>query len=173
MATKAHQIPAPALVLGLAGLIPFVACAFFAWFPGVGVFIGTMTGIMSESGEASNTFVNAKALLGLGAYGAVILSFLGGVRWGNLINNKNKIKQWSPLILSVIPSLIAWPALLLTSSWMLSILAAGFVLQYATDVEGVKQKLLPVWFGRLRTMLTTGAVLSLLAGLISAALLNY
>jgi len=170
MRAKSHHIPMPALTLGIAGLLPFFACAFITWVPSAGTVFSFLMGPQSESGTAYSDMIKQKAVLGLGAYGAVILSFLGGVRWGNLLHNKTKINQWIPLTMSVVPSLIAWPALLLPTSWMLSILAAGFVLQYATDVEGVRQKILPIWFGRLRTTLTTGAVLSLLAGLLAAAI---
>lgn len=165
MAAKSLAIPLPALSLGLGGLIPFFACAFFAWFPAP---LASMLQI-SPSGISNIDLVQQKAILALGTYGAVILSFLGGIRWGNLLSNKTKVQQWMPLTLSVVPSLIAWPALLLPSLWMLSLLAAGFVLQYASDVEAVRNKLLPPWFGRLRTILTSGATVSLLAGLLAAA----
>jgi hypothetical protein len=170
MASKAQFIPIPALVLGIAGLIPFIGCAALACLPELG---STMLGSspFSRSGGAiSSNAIQQKAVFALGAYGAIILSFLGGVRWGNLLSSKTHIRRWGPLLLSVLPSLIAWPALLLPAAWTLSVLAAGFVLQYAYDVEGVRQKILPIWFGKLRTILTTGATISLLAGLIAIAL---
>ncbi len=166
MAAKTQAIPAPALTLGLAGLIPFILCALFAWLPDL--LASLWPG--SNGGQPSSELVRQKAILGLGTYGAVILSFLGGVRWGNVLSNKVQVRRWVPLTLSVIPSLIAWPALLLPASWMLSILAAGFVLQYAADVEAVRQKILPAWYARLRTLLTTGTTVSLLAGLIADVL---
>jgi len=170
MANKAQVIPTPALVLGIAGLIPFIVCAALAWLPELGLsVIGNLTP-SSQASFMSNTEIQQTAVFALGAYGAIILSFLGGIRWGNLVSSKTQLNHWGPLFISVLPSLIAWPALLLPSVWMLSVLAAGFVLQYAYDVEGVKQKILPVWFGRLRTILTTGAVFSLLTGLLATAL---
>lgn len=170
MASKAQTIPTPALVLGITGLFPFIACAALACLPELG---STLLGnsLFSRSGETmSSNAIQHEAVFALGAYGAIILSFLGGVRWGNLLNSKTQLRYWGPLILSVVPSLIAWPALLLPNAWMLSVLAAGFVLQYAYDVEGVRQKTLPIWFGKLRTILTTGATVSLLAGLLAIAL---
>lgn len=148
---KHHAIPQPALILGLAGLIPFVVAAIATLLPDAGV----------SSAWATNS---------LGAYGAVILSFLGGVKWGVLLNDKAGLKLWRPIILSVIPSLIAWVALLLPAIAMLSIIAAAMVWQYFLDTKSVNQKKLPEWYGRLRTILTTGAVLSLLAGLIAQVL---
>lgn len=165
MAAKSLVIPTPALVLGLAGLIPFLTCALLAWIPNL------LTTFVqdSASGFSNAELIQQKAILALGAYGAVILSFLGGIRWGVVVNNKTQVRRWGPLALSVVPSLIAWPALLLPAVWMLSLLAAGFVLQYAADIEAVRHKVLPSWFGRLRTLLTSGAVIALLAGLLAAA----
>jgi hypothetical protein len=170
MVSKTQISPTPALVLGIAGLIPFIACAALVCLPELG---STLLGstLLSNSGDAlSGNAIQQKAAFALGAYAAIILSFLGGVRWGNLLNSKTQLHHWGPLLLSVLPSIIAWPALLLPTAWMLSLLAAGFVLQYAYDLEGVKRKVLPAWFGKLRTILTTGATISLLAGLLAIAL---
>lgn len=141
-----QAIPTPALVLGLGGLIPFFTTAILVWLP-------------THNGYSDI------ATLALGGYGAVILSFLGGVRWGNLLFDHERMQQWMPLTLSVLPSLIAWPALMLPPVWMLALLAAGFVLQYALDVAAGKREELPTWFLRLRLILTCGAVFSLLVGL--------
>lgn len=170
MASKAQIIPAPPLVLGITGLIPFIACAALACLPELGPTLPGNSFFSSSGDTMSSTAIQHKAVFALGAYGAIILSFLGGVRWGNLLNSKSQLRHWGPFTLSVLPSLIAWPALLLPNAWMLSLLAAGFVLQYAYDVEGVRQKILPIWFGKLRTILTTGATISLLVGLLAIAL---
>lgn len=145
--TRKHTIPPTALVLGLAGLIPFIGAALAA-------------ALLNEDLAEQGT-------LALGTYGAVILSFLGGVKWGVLINDKAGLKLRTPIFLSVVPSLIAWIALLLPTIAMLSLLAAAMVFQYFLDTESVHQKKLPQWYGQLRLILTTGAVLSLLVGLIA------
>ncbi len=150
MAKSQLRIPTPALVLGLGGLLPFFTSAY-----------------LSFSADIKSS---AMGLLSLGTYGAVILSFLGGIRWGLVLNNKSQVQKWAPLTWSVVPSLIAWPALLLPSRYMLSVLAVGFLFQYAMDNEAIKAKKMPTWFGRLRLILTTGAVLSLLAGLLSTVI---
>lgn len=175
MASRAQAIPLPALVLGIGGLIPFVVPAATLCFPHWGSQLletiwQSSSPATAESQAQKIESLRRLASLSLGAYGAVILSFLGGVRWGNLLTNKTRLRQWGPLSLSVVPSLIAWPALLLPATWMLSLLAAGLVLQYALDVEALRRKELPAWFGRLRLILTTGAVVSLLVGLLAVAL---
>ena len=58
---EVRESPVPALTLGLAGLLPFVSVPIYL----------ALTGVFSPSLE----FAQA-------AYGASILSFLGGVRWG-------------------------------------------------------------------------------------------
>jgi len=171
MASKVQKIPKSALFLGLAGLLPFFTSALLAWLPSIAAPLSELIDSQGDLESVSSQTMRQQALTALAAYGAVILSFLGGVRWGNLLNDKSKIQQWSPLTLSVVPSLIAWPALLLGSMWALGILAAGFIIQYAFDIEAVRQKSLPAWFGKLRTILTTGAILSLLAGLLAHAFL--
>jgi len=62
MARSQWRIPTPVLVLGLAGLLPFFVSAFLSF--------------------GSDEKTAALGLLSLGTYGAVILSFLGGIRWG-------------------------------------------------------------------------------------------
>lgn len=147
---KKNQMPLPALLLGVAGLIPFVASAI--------------------ASVLLDTPVKTKASLALGAYGAVILSFLGGVKWGAALHDSKALKQWMPLALSVLPSIIAWFALLLPSMYSLSLLAIAFVGQYYLDNQSVQNGALPTWYGRLRMMLTTGAVLSILLGLVALLL---
>lgn len=147
---KNPQIPLPALLLGLAGLIPFVASA-----------------IASVVLEAP---FRDRASFSLGAYGAVILSFLGGVKWGAALHDPKALKQWAPLVLSVLPSIIAWFALLLPSMYSLSLLAVALVGQYYLDRQSVEQGVVPDWYGRLRMILTTGAVLSVLLGFVASFL---
>ncbi len=158
MQSKTLEIPLPALMLGVGGLLPFVATAIAVWHqPEIG-------------NKASSLNISEFALHALGAYGAVILSFLGGVRWGKLLDDDARLRQWSPLTLSVLPSLIGWCSLLLTPAAMLLLLIAGFAIQYALDLMAVRRLELPAWFGRLRLILSSGAVLSLIVALVGISL---
>lgn len=140
-----NTIPKPALVLGLAGLIPFVCSALLTL--------------------SDNADVQSFATMSLAAYGAVILSFLGGVKWGIALSDNNALTSWQPLILSVLPSIVGWLALLLPAIFMLIVLSAALVGQYCLDNNSVQQQKLPIWYGKLRLILSCGAVLSLLIGL--------
>lgn len=153
MNMQSASIPRPALILGLGGLLPF--------------FVTAIAALVLDNADPSSTTTSESAVKALGAYGAVILSFLGGVRWGKLLDEPDQLRQWLPLTLSVAPSLIAWPALLLPDTPMLMLLMAGFVIQYALDRAAVRHNHLPVWFGRLRLMLTCGAVASLALAFVS------
>lgn len=139
-------IPLPALVLGLGGLIPFAFGAAMVWCP---------VPVMAEHG-----------VILLGRYGAVILSFLGGVRWGRLLVDDASLARWWPLTLSILPSLAAWVALLLPETALFAVLAMGFILQYLVDRDAVESNRLPGWYGRLRLILTTGATLAIVSGLL-------
>lgn len=103
---RAAALPAGAQALGLAGLIPFVATAL-------------ATVLLPAGGWRE---LAARALLG---YGAVILSFLGGVHWGLVLRDR-PIRSFRPLAIGVLPSLAGWAALLLPYEQALALLVACF-----------------------------------------------
>ena len=143
------RIPAAALTLGLAGLVPFAACA------------------VAQILDLPQLPAVHAQFMGL-AYGAVILSFLGGIRWGHAMGNAGHCRTALELGGSVLPALAGWAALLLPPVPALSLLAAGFLVQALWDVIATDSGLLPRWFGKLRMILTVGAVLSLLVMLAAA-----
>ena len=125
------------------GLLPFLAGAVWVITPGLPL--------------------KSIALKALILYGAIILSFLGGVRWGLVIAKMNA-KLARPLIFSVIPSILGWVAALLEPRAGLLILALAFSSLYVADL---KLSLAPDWYKSLRLPLTVGAVMALLLGLIN------
>ena len=151
-AAGGDPIPRPAWVLGLGGLIPFIVAAAISWAPVADV--------------------RQTALVALAAYAAVILSFLGGVRWGALLRDEAALARWTPLGLAVLPSLIAWAALLLPEAAMLALLFAGLLLQFVLDARAAMRGELPRWYARLRVILSTGAAASVVAGFVAAIALG-
>lgn len=125
--------------LGYAGLAPFFGLALLSLF-----------GPESLAGWARG------ALL---AYGAVILSFVGALHWGRGLDAGDSVSAARLLIVSVLPALLGWMALLLPISAGLMLLACGFGAVYMFDRRA--WRLLP-WFLSLRMHLTAGAVSSLL-----------
>jgi hypothetical protein len=134
-----------AKALGYAGLIPFVVFSIGCWIP-----LPYVT--------------NAPYILI--TYGAVILSFMGAVHWGVAMANKDQ-QQGKFFISSVLPALIAWPALLLAQSLALVILLAGFIGLYTYDRSVEKAQALPGWYIPMRTRLTAVVVLCLASALLS------
>ncbi len=126
-----------AQALGYAGLIPFAALALDALVTG---------------------FVAAPlARMWLLAYGAVILSFLGGIMWGRCLNEP---EAGATLIVSILISLAGWSAILLSGPAAFWLLAGGFAAALAWDMGAA----LPPWFRRLRIHLSIGAILAMIAG---------
>jgi hypothetical protein len=138
------DVPAPAAVLGLAGVIPFAAGALCSFQP-----------------DTLGAFANVALL----AYGAVILSFLGGIHWGLAIGQRDP--SYRRLGLGVVPSLAGWVAFLLGGAAGLLLLAAAFVAVLALDVQLTRDGMAPTWFPRLRTLLTAAVVLCLLVAALS------
>lgn len=128
--------------LGYLGLIPFLA-----------------GGALALTGEPATRDVALRAVI---AYGAVIVSFLGGIHWGLALRaGANRAARL--LFVSVIPSLAGWLAVLLTPGTGLQVLIATFVFVWFYERATLWQSDFPAWFVRLRTHLTAVALIVLLA----------
>jgi hypothetical protein len=141
-------IPQTPLLLGLAGLVPFV------W--------GALT-LMSADLMAWSTQVLGARLSGpyVGlAYGVVILSFMSGVLWGFATRATGAFVPWG-YALSVLPALWAFFMTGMGPTGSAGSLIVGFVALLALDVLFARQGLTPVWWLRLRVLLTSIVVLCL------------
>ena len=132
-------IPFGARWLGLLGAVPFVTM--------------TVVAVTDISSGVDNIGV------GLRAYGALILSFLGGIQWGLAIRNSDgnaRTRQGLTmmLFLSIVPSLIGWTAVLVEELLGLGLLIVGFALVLIADVRMVNRGMGPRWHLRLRYPLT-------------------
>lgn len=127
-----------ARILGYAGLIPFVLVA-----------VGHLLG---------------RPVAGLGlAYGAVILSFLGGIQWGTALRMDSGQHR---LVASVVPSLIGWMALMFTQPFSSVMLIGGLAGQWLYDWRHQEGADWPEGFMTLRTHLSLGAGICLAALLV-------
>ncbi|XQU07787.1 DUF3429 domain-containing protein [Halomonas sp. LY9] len=108
------------------------------------------------------TVWQVSAIYGFTYYSAVILSFLGGVHWGSALQvpRANNARR---LILAMVPSLIAWPALLFSPITGLWVLLAGFLLMGGYDVSREGREGFPSWYLWLRCTLTVMVVIFHLA----------
>ncbi|XP_072297274.1 transmembrane protein 69-like [Eucyclogobius newberryi] len=139
------QGPKPALYLGFSGLIPFLSAPVLM--------------------AATSTFYPEVAYAQM-VYGASIVSFLGGARWGYALpEGSPALPDWKNLGNSVVPSLLAWMALLcmdnITEGVLVVIMGLGLSLHY--DLNILPQY--PSWFKAMRTILTLVATFSLVATL--------
>ncbi len=100
------------------------------------------------------------------SYGAVILSFVGALHWGFAmgLGTLSASQQNALFIWSVVPSLLAWPALLLSGAFGSAMLIVGFAAHYAQDIRLARQVALPPWFLPLRLRLTATACACLAVG---------
>lgn len=145
------RIPVSAFALGLAGLIPFAAGAVSQWLP--------LPLLTADTG--------LKLII---TYGAIILSFLGGIRWGTAIGPFDERRQALEFSASVLGSLVGLAAVFTAAVPALSLLIAGFLMQALWDLMSVEGGRLPQWFGKLRMLLTAGAVISLVVALVGVLL---
>jgi hypothetical protein len=141
-------IPRPALLLGLAGLIPFFWGAASQLVPA-----------LADWGTAAlgPRFVGPYVSL---SYGTVILAFMAGVLWGFATRAEGAVAT-SGYVLSVLPALWAFFFVgggpVSAAIW----LAAGFFGLLGLDALFWRQGLAPEWWMRLRLMLTAGVLLCL------------
>lgn len=142
------RIPPGAMALGLAGVIPFAVCAGALWL-------------------LDDRALQIEAARALAAYGAVILSFIGGVRWGAALGLP-PAQATAELVLAVIPSLLGWCALLLPGPTQpLLALMLGIAVFGIMDVREGARGTWPRWYSRQRLILTVLVLLCLTAGVLA------
>lgn len=141
-------IPPIVSCLGYGGLLPFVALAAATWF------------------DSNHSSLWRAALL---AYGAVILSFVGALHWGFAMSQSDMTtnRRTRSFVWSVVPSLLAWIALLVVSKYAVVLLAAGFLIHFWQDRRLVQLVNLPDWYLPLRLKLTLVACVSLFSSYLS------
>jgi Protein of unknown function (DUF3429) len=143
--------PVLPFVLGIAGLVPFVGLAIFWAF--------------------SFGLPRPTPILWIVWYGAAILSFLGGSRWGAEISNNPQSPNSLRLTLAMLPPLLGWLAAILVNELAfgaaLALLIAALGFQLAWDILAIRSGIFPRWYLPLRILLTVVAVLSLQAVAVS------
>lgn len=104
------------------------------------------------------------------AYGAIILSFVGALHWGLAMSlpelSERQRSVW--FTWSVVPALIAWPAVLLSPPLAALLLVFSFIAHYLQDRRLARQATLPGWYLPLRLRLSSVAVVCLVAGIFAS-----
>ncbi|MCZ4322671.1 DUF3429 domain-containing protein [Pseudomonas anguilliseptica] len=141
----ASQPPKLALLLGYAGLVPFVTGALGIWVTPEGWRVVVLAALLD--------------------YAAVILAFMGAIHWGPAMRAENASEPAQiQLGLSVVPPLLGWLAISggMPTSLALPLCLLAFGGLYTADLRAVKLGLAPQWYPSLRQPLTIIVCLSLL-----------
>jgi hypothetical protein len=131
------HVPLTACLIGLTGLIPFIAPAIVAL-------------------AGNPTWVSAQH-----SYAACILAFLGALHWGPALNGSAQ----RPILLltwGVIPSLIGWLALQQLYAMRAMVLVIGLCVTFAADIWLARFHRWPAYFLKLRAVLSAIACIGLL-----------
>jgi hypothetical protein len=137
------NIPRTPLLLGAAGLVPFVALALMLWALPVGY--------------------TETAVQWLLAYSAIILSFVGALHWGVALVHPEMGHRERGLLMgwSVVPALVAWVALALPPLAGTLVMLLMFIVQLVADHVLVRHFPVTPWFLHLRQRLTVVVVVCL------------
>lgn len=150
-------IPLSALVLALAGLLPFL------W--GAGAALSLLPAAWEDAVLLPRALRRPDLLI---AYGTIILCFMSGVLWGFATRGRG-LRAAGAYLASVVPAL--WPFFMLGDGRAadLLVLAFGFAGLLAFDWAFWRAGLAPPWWMRLRLPVSLVVVLCLLAGLAGRA----
>lgn len=132
-------VPLAVRTFGWLGVLPFWGCAAAA------------VAMPGEIGEEAG-----RLLL---AYGAVILSFLGGIRWGGTL--AGAAPETGELCRGIFPALVGWAAFFVPVEVGYCILALAFAVVLFDDCRASEQRLLPDWYPAIRIPLTLAVVAAL------------
>lgn len=150
------RIPSSALLLGLAGLIPFL------W--GASSSVSLLLEYMPVP-TLPPAFTSTTLLVN---YGTVVLCFMAGVIWGFAANVDGPLMP-SGLALSVIPALWIFVFSAQPDAVKLLALIGGFCGLLIIDYACVHLELAPPWWISLRLLLTGVVVFCLTIGFLFAA----
>ena len=137
-----------ARALGYAGLAPFVVLSLWLY------------AIAPDHEWRDGTIVL------LVVYGAVILSFLGGVRWGMALSD-GVDQAPADFAAAIVPALVGWLAVAMPPPYCFAVLAVAFAAHGAWDTLAVHQMKAPDWYGRMRMILTMVVVATMIVAFIA------
>lgn len=146
------NIPTPALILGFAGLIPFLYGAALVVLPAA-----TLPSIAQFNGTPDG----GRALLAL--YGTIILCFMAGCQWGFASRHGRK-PSWVELGLTVTPPLILLFMMGPSEKAACLLLTYLFALLLLIDSYFAKRTIVVYWWLSLRIPLTIVVSICLLTG---------
>jgi hypothetical protein len=160
----AQVVPQPALLWGVAGLIPYVSTA------GASIWLARKEHLVNLGLDKSMDAETASALL-LHAqniqvgYGAVLLSFLGAMHWGFEFSKYGGRIGNTRYAIGVLPLVLGWPTTLLAPQLALIGQWASFVVAWFIDLRATSAGWVPKWYSTYRFWLTLAVGTSIIATL--------
>lgn len=145
-------------ILTLAGILPFIASAALVFFA------DEFASLLKRDPDGARTMATI-GRISLLAYGAVIVSFMTGIKWGSELSENRPALRSHVMSFAVLPSILAWIVLvvgIVSQSWMagaMFILSGCFLLLLAWDLITEY----PDWYIQLRVTATLMACASLIA----------
>lgn len=143
-----YHIPWPALVLTVAGALPFL-------FLSIAPFMG-----FEPFGRPP--------IVVLALYALTILTFMGAIHWGLAMTRPAADTTWS-YVASVVPALVGWFSVaFLPMPVALRVIAVSFALLLLYDIRAARLLTAPPWYPVLRIPVTLVVVATLLLASIVA-----
>mgnify|MGYP003144516932 FL=1 len=145
--------PLSARLIGYGGLVPFAGTGIVSWF--------------LWPSETADAVLQVQLV-----YAALILSFLGGIRWGVAMTHAGDFKRRVPdglgtkLALAALPALGGWLALFTMREAAFLVLMLFFAAQAISDIRMVNNDEAADWYRPLRLQLTFFVELALAASLV-------
>ena len=146
---KEERIPRIAALTGVLSVAPLIVAAILAWTPAA---------------------PRALAVFASLAAGAVLLAFLGGLRGGLALGSLSQGRQARELLLSLAAMLAALAAFALPIHLGVALLITGFFLIALWTVLSSEDGYLPLWLGKLSSLVCGAAIIALIAVLIRVIL---
>lgn len=103
-------------------------------------------------------------------YGAVMLAFFAGLRWGMAYNRRDAAAAVTETAAGIAALLAAVLSLMVPALLSVVVLVAAFLLHGLWDLLASEAGYLPRWYGVLRNMLTVATVLSLMSFVVHLSL---
>ncbi|EOD50180.1 hypothetical protein GTA08_BOTSDO13611 [Neofusicoccum parvum] len=148
------EVPRQAYVLGLAGVLPYLATSvstvFCAYELNHATAAGSGTILSAHTSELLLHFLEPLQV----GYGAVIISFLGAIHWGLEWAGYGGYQGYRRYAIGVAAPAVAWPTILLPVEYALIAQFMAFNFLYYADARATVRGWTPTWYGTYRFVLT-------------------
>lgn len=148
------EVPRQAYILGLAGVLPYLATSLSTVVCAYEINHATAAGAGTVlSAPTAELLLHILEPLQVG-YGAVIISFLGAIHWGLEWAGYGGFQGYRRYAIGVAAPAVAWPTILLPVEYALIAQFFAFNFLYYADTRATVRGWTPPWYGTYRFVLT-------------------